>query len=64
MKVKKKKKKKKNRSALKKKGNKGSVAGDTETNLDDATSFMTMTVADMKENEDFMISLIDDVKLV
>jgi len=63
MKTKKKKKKKKNRSALKKKGN-NSNFGDTETNIDDATSFMTMTVADIRENEDFMISLIDDVKLV
>ena len=65
-KKKKKKKKSKKNSAMKKKAQAaGSACGDTETNIDDdKTSFMTMTVADMKENEDFILSLIDDVKLV
>ena len=64
-KKKKKKKKSKKGSAMKRKGQASSVAGETETNIDDdKTSFMTMTVADMRENEDFILSLIDDVKLV
>ena len=62
MKSKKKKKKRKKRGGLRRKANQGDETGSAYD--DDKTSFMTMTVADQKEQEDFMLSLIDDVKLV
>lgn len=59
MKVKKKKKKKsRGRSALKKTGTMGTSLIETETAWDDATS--AMTYGEIKQNEDFMVGLIDD----
>ena len=66
MQVKKGKKKKKKRRAggLRKKDGDASEAGETATVYDDdKTSFMTMNAADAKQQEDFLVSLIDDIKI-
>ena len=66
MQVKKGKKKKKKRRAggLRRRDGDASEAGETATVYDDdKTSFMTMNAADAKQQEDFLVSLIDDIKI-